>query len=72
MKFGGCLIKGCHGRNVSTDDRKFLIQHYRQHFRRDLNNIAIELGIHEKPYTENRFSLVNALIDHSIVEDYTQ
>jgi hypothetical protein len=35
-----------------------------------LNNIAKELGIIENPYHENKYSLINALVDNSRVEGF--
>ncbi len=63
-----CKIPNCDQNNSLTTQRKFLFLHYLKHLRRDLNNTTKELGIIENPYHENKYSLINALVDNSKVE----
>ena len=39
-----------------------MFRHYLKHLRRDINDIAMKLGISD-PYSENRYSLINEIID---------
>ena len=48
--------------NIVTNVRSFMFRHYLKHLRRDINDIAMKLGISD-PYSENRYSLINEIID---------
>lgn len=62
MKFYICKIHTCIHKKIITTDRKFIFQHYLKHLRRELNDLAVNLKI-PRPYFENRFSLINSIID---------
>ncbi len=69
MTFYSCRVSSCEHNNTLTTDRKFIFNHYIKHLKRDLDNTAITLGIINKPYHENKYALINALVDHSITKD---
>jgi hypothetical protein len=64
MKTYNCEIKTCVHNNTSTTERKSIFGHYLKHLRQELNTVAIDLNI-SKPYFENRYSLINSIIDNS-------
>jgi len=68
MRFYICKIKTCVHNNIVTADRKFIFKHYLKHLRRELNAAAIGLKI-DKPYSENRYSLINSIIDISKTQE---
>lgn len=69
MELYRCKVRSCEHNNTLTTDRKFIFNHYIKHLRRDLDNTVIELKIIEKPYRENKFSLINSLINSSNTKD---
>ena len=67
MNAYACKIKSCIHNKIITTDRKFIFQHYLKHLRQELNDLAVNLKI-SKPYFENRYSLINSIIDISKIE----
>ena len=59
-----CSIRTCTYNNQRTNNRKFIFGHYLKHLRRELNDVAKELNI-SNPYFENRYSLINHIINNS-------
>ena len=59
-----CRIKNCTYKNKITTSRRFIFGHYLKHLRRELNDLAKELEI-SNPYFENRYSLINYIINTS-------
>ena len=68
MKFYICKIKTCVNNSTITTDRKFIFGHYLKHLRQELNSVAIDLKI-SRPYFENRYSLINSIIDISKIQE---
>jgi len=68
MRFYMCKIKTCIHNNIVTADRKFIFGHYLKHLRQELNLVAIDLKI-ARPYFENRYSLINSIIDISKMQE---
>ena len=60
------MITSCIHNNTITTDRKFIFRHYLRHLRKELDDLAEGLGIN-KPYSENRFSLINTIVDTSTI-----
>lgn len=68
MKFYICKIKTCTHNKIITTNRKFIFQHYLKHLRHELNELAIDLKI-TRPSFENRYSLINSIIDISKTQE---
>ena len=64
MRLYICKIKTCIHNKIRTTDRKFIFQHYLKHLRQELIAVANDLKI-TRPYFENRYSLINSIIDIS-------
>ena len=68
MRFYICKIKTCIHNNIVTTDRKFIFGHYLKHLRDELNAVANDLKI-SRPCFENRYSLINSIIDISKIQE---
>jgi hypothetical protein len=68
MKTYACKIKSCVDNRIITTDRKAIFRHYLKHLRQELNELAIDLKI-SKPNFENRYSLINSIIDTSKIQE---
>jgi hypothetical protein len=64
MSFYTCMIRNCTYRDKITTNRKFIFGHYLKHLRQELNEVAKDLNI-SSPYFENRYSLINSIINNS-------
>ena len=64
MLLNTCQVKVCQYYNtVIANDRRQIFMHYAKHLRCDINQTVKELGICKNPYFENKWSLINAIID---------
>ncbi len=59
-----CKIRNCSESMIKTNDKRFIFSHYTKHLRTDINNLSTELGI-PNPYFENRYSLINEIIQRT-------
>ena len=64
MSLYSCKIKNCNHRDSITTNRQFIFGHYLKHLRRELNEAAKDMDI-SNPYFENRYSLINHIINNS-------
>ncbi len=61
-----CRVPNCFGSKVVSTEKRMIFRHYLTHLKSDLENTAYDLGI--LTYNENRYSIINALIEVSGVK----
>ena len=64
-----CKVRNCPKSHIWTNERRFAFKHLMTHPRRELELTAIELGISDRPEYDNRYTLINAILDQRIRSD---
>lgn len=57
-----CAVSSCRYKKQITLDRQLIFRHYLTHLKQDVVSAAAEIGI-VNPNFENRYSLINLIID---------